>query len=261
MSREEPVEAVQLERNDRVALLRLNRPKNLNALSQDIKDGLARHVPALIEDESVGCIVLTGTEGAFCAGGDIANMTDRNAPSVRDRLKASHRWVRLLLEGETPVVAAVNGAAAGAGFSLAMLCDVVLVSESAYFKPGFPGIGAVPDLGLAMTLPRAVGMARARELLLTNRRVDAAEAVAIGIASRSCAPDALLGEAMAVAAQIAAGPRPYPALTKLLLNEAYGSVDRFLFEESLAQAVAFGSTDFAEGVDAFLSKRRPQFGR
>lgn len=255
------MEAVQLERKNHVALLRLNRPKNLNALGPEIKEGLARHVPNLMGDESVRCIVITGTEGAFCAGGDIANMSDRGAPSVRDRLKASHLWNRHLLSGETPVVAAVNGVAAGAGFSLAMLCDVMLVSNSAYFKPGFPAIGAVPDLALALTLPRAVGMARARELLLTNRRVDAAEAVAIGIAARSCSPETLLDEAMKVAEQIAAGPRPSLALTKLLLNEAYGSIDRFLLEESMAQAVAFGSADFAEGVDAFLTKRQAQFGR
>lgn len=241
--------------------MRLNRPRNFNALGPEIKAGLSTRIPALMDDESVGCIVVTGTDGAFCAGGDIANMSDRGAPSVRERLKGSHAWTRRLLAGETPVVAAVNGAAAGAGFSLAMMCDVVLVSESAYFKPGFPGIGAVPDLGLALTLPRAIGMARARELLLTNRRVDAAEAVAIGIAARSCAPADLLDEAMRTAGQIAAGPRPSLALTKLLLNEAYGSIDRFLFEESMAQAIAFGSEDFAEGVDAFLNKRPARFGR
>ena len=255
------MEAVQLERRDRIALLRLNRARNLNALGPEIKAGLAAHIPALMDDEGVGCIVLTGCDEAFCAGGDLANMADRSAPSVRERLKAGHDWTHRFLTGETPVVAAVNGVAAGAGFSLAMMCDVVLVADTAYFKPGFPGVGAVPDLGLALTLPRAIGMGRAREVLLTNRRVDAAEAVAIGLAARACAPADLLAEAMRVAGQIAAGPRPAIGLTKLLLNEAYGPIERFLFEESLAQAVAFGSADFAEGVDAFLTKRRARFGR
>jgi 2-(1,2-epoxy-1,2-dihydrophenyl)acetyl-CoA isomerase len=255
------VEAIELERKGRVALLRLNRPKNLNALGPEIKAGLASQIPALMDDEGVGCIVITGVAEAFCAGGDLANMSDRGAPSVRERLKAGHAWTHRLLTGETPVVAAVNGVAAGAGFSLAMMCDIVLVAETAYFKPGFSGVGAVPDLGLALTLPRAVGMARAREILLTNRRVEAAEAVAIGLAARACPPADLMAEALKVAEQIAAGPRPALALTKLLLNEAYGSIERFLFEESMAQAVAFGSADFAEGVDAFLGKRRAQFGR
>lgn len=254
------MDAILCERHGAVALLRLNRPKNRNALGPDIKAGLAATVPDLMSDPDIRCIVLTGVDEAFCSGGDLANMHDRRAPAVRDRLAASHAWARLLLLGDTPVIAAVNGAAAGAGFSLAMLCDIVLVADGAYFQAGFPAIGAVPDLGLALTLPRAIGMARARELLLTNRRVGAEEAVALGLAVRRCRPADLLPEALDVASSIAAGPRLSLGLTKRLLNEAYGSAERFLAEEGLAQAVAFGSDDFAEGVEAFLGRRRPAFG-
>lgn len=255
------MDAVEVERREHVAVLRLNRPKTLNALGLDIKAGLASTIPALLADGDVRCLVLTGAGGAFCSGGDLANMQERGAPAVRRRLEALHPWVRQLVTGEVPVVAAVNGPAAGAGFSLAMLCDIVLMSETAYVQAGFPGVGAVPDLGLALTLPRAIGMARSRELLLTNRRVGAAEAVTLGIAARACPPAELLPAALDMATRIAAGPRPSLGLTKRLLNQAYGPIDRFLDEEATAQAVAFGSADFAEGVDAFLSKRKPSFGR
>lgn len=255
------MDAVQVERREQVALVRLNRPKSRNALGPEIKAGLAAAIPALMADESVRCLVVTGVDDAFCSGGDLANMTDRSAPAVRRRMEASHAWARLLVTGETPVIAAVNGPAAGAGFSLAMLCDIVLVGESAYFQAGFPAVGAVPDLGLALTLPRAIGLARARELLLTNRRVDAAEAVALGIAARTCPPADLLPQALAMADAIARGPRPSLALTKRLLNQAYGPVERFFEQEGMAQAIAFGSEDFGEGVQAFLGKRKPAFGR
>ena len=253
------MEAVSVERRGGVALVRLTRPKTRNALGPEIKAGLAAAIPALMADPNVRCLVLTGTEAAFCSGGDLARMDDRGAPAVRERLRASHAWARLLVMGETPVVAAVNGPAVGAGFSLAMLCDIVLVGQDAYFQAGFPAVGAVPDLGLALTLPRAIGMARARELLLTNRRIGAAEAVALGIAVRACPPADLLAQALETADAIAAGPRPSLGLTKRLLNEAYGPIDRFLGEEGLSQAVAFGSDDFAEGVDAFLAKRKAAF--
>ena len=244
-----------------MATVRLNRPRSRNALSNEVKAGLIAGIPALVADPDVRCIVLTGTDGAFCSGGNIADMTEHRAPAVRRRLQESHDWASLLLKGETPVIAAVNGPAAGAGFSLAMLCDIVLVSESAFFQAGFPAIGAVPDLGLALTLPRAIGMARARELLLTNRRVNAEEAVAIGLAAQIYPAQDLLTAATAMAAGIAAGPPLSLGLTKTLLANAYGPIDRYLHEESMAQAVAFGSDDFAEGVAAFLAKRPPRFAR
>jgi len=121
----------------------------------------------------VRCLVITGSEESFCAGGDISNMDDRSAPAVRARMYRSYAWTKCILTGEKPVVAAVNGAAAGAGFSLALLCDIVIVSDHAFFRAAFPGLGAAPDLGLALTLPRAVGSARAKDILLTNRRIDA----------------------------------------------------------------------------------------
>src|SRR5664279_2562317 len=214
--RERNVNAVIVERRDDIALLRLNQPQTMNALSPAIKRGLETGVPELMGDSAVRCIIITGTEKAFCAGGDISNMADRSAPSVRERMHPSHGWVKLLLAGEKPVVAAVNGAAAGAGFSLAMMCDFVLLADNAYFKAGFPGLGAAPDLGLALTLPRAIGMLRAKDLLMTNRRLDPAEAVACGAATRVVAAVQLMDDAIALAEQLASGPATSLGLTKSL---------------------------------------------
>jgi 2-(1,2-epoxy-1,2-dihydrophenyl)acetyl-CoA isomerase len=255
------VNAVIVERRDDIALLRLNQPQTMNALSPAIKQGLETAIPQLMGDSAVRCIVITGTDKAFCAGGDISNMADRSPPSVRERMDPSHGWVKLLLSGEKPVVAAVNGAAAGAGFSLAMMCDFVVLADNAYFKAGFPGLGAAPDLGLALTLPRAIGMLRAKDILMTNRRVSAEEAVALGMATRVVPAAALLDEALTLAQSLAAGPATSLGLTKHLLNQAYGPIDDFLSHEAMTQAVAFGSEEFSEGVAAFLGKRKPQFRR
>ena len=255
------MEAVVVERRGRVALVRLNQPESMNALSPEIRAGLGAHVPALVEDATVGCIVLTGTGKAFCAGGDIRAMNDRRPTAVRSRLQAGHRWVRSLVEGEKPVVAAVNGAAAGAGLSIVLMCDVIIAGRGATFRGGFSGIGAAPDLGLAYTLPRAVGMVRAKEILLRGRVLTADEALSYGLAGQVVDDGELMQEAFATAQRLADGPMSL-GLAKTLLNHAYdGGLDGFLQREADAQAVAFGSDDFAEGVAAFLGKRRPRFGK
>jgi 2-(1,2-epoxy-1,2-dihydrophenyl)acetyl-CoA isomerase len=158
-----------------LTILRLNQPERMNALSADIKGALAREIPDFMQDPSARCLLITGTDKAFCAGGDIRNMVgEQNALEVRERLAASHEnWARHLLLGDKPVIMAVNGPAVGAGFALAMLGDLIIASESAYFLAGFSAIGAAADMGLGATLPRAVGMPRAKDILFTNRRVSA----------------------------------------------------------------------------------------
>lgn len=248
-----------VEHHNDVALIRLNRPANRNALALEIKAQLETRVPALMRDDRVRCLIITGTDTSFCAGGDISNMSDRSAPAVRARMYQSYAWAKCILTGEKPVVAAVNGVAAGAGFSLALLCDFVIVSDKASFRAAFPALGAVPDLGLALTLTRSVGTSRAKDILLSNRRIDPAEAVTMGIAKLMVPAATLIDDAMKLARDLAAGPATSFGLTKMLVNNAFGPIEDFLGIEAMAQAVAFGSREFAEGVDAFLGKRKADF--
>jgi len=256
-------EAVKVERHGAVAVLRLDDPSAMNALSPAVKAGMERNVPTLVGDASVRAMVITGTGKAFCAGGDIRAMQaveGRKAPAVRTRMKEAHAWARALLDCDKPVIAAVNGAAVGGGLALALLADLIVASREAYFMSGYSKLGALPDLGLLQTLPWAIGSLRAKEMILLNRRYTADEAVAIGLANRAVAPERLMPEALAMAEEIAAGPGPMLSMSKVMMKRAYeASVEEFFERESIAQGVAFGSAEFNEGVEAFLSKRKPRF--
>jgi 2-(1,2-epoxy-1,2-dihydrophenyl)acetyl-CoA isomerase len=243
------------------ALIQLNEPKSMNALSAGIRDGFYGALPGLLDDPEVRCIVITGTGDAFCAGGDIRNMGVKPAPAIRSRMQNSHgRFISRLLKAEKPVITAVNGAAAGAGFSLALLGDIILASKSAYFLTAFSRLGACPDLGLLATLPRAIGMARAKDILLTSRKITADEAWQMGLVSRVVDPAALLDTAMETAEALAAAPTVTIGLIKRMLLRAYDtSIDEFLDQEAFAQAIAQSTEDFVEGVEAFRGKRKPQF--
>jgi 2-(1,2-epoxy-1,2-dihydrophenyl)acetyl-CoA isomerase len=243
------------------ALIQLNEPKSMNALSAGIRDGFYGALPGLLDDPEVRCIVITGTGDAFCAGGDIRNMGVKPAPAIRSRMQNSHgRFISRLLKAEKPVITAVNGAAAGAGFSLALLGDIILASKSAYFLTAFSRLGACPDLGLLATLPRAIGMARAKDILLTSRKITADEAWQMGLVSRVVEPAALLDTAMETAEALAAAPTVTIGLIKKMLLRAYDtSIDEFLDQEAFAQAIAQSTEDFVEGVEAFRGKRKPQF--
>ncbi len=256
-------EAVKVERHGAVAVLRLDDPSAMNALSPAVKAGMEKNVPTLVGDASVRAMVITGTGKAFCAGGDIRAMQaveGRKAPAVRTRMKEAHAWARALLDCDKPVIAAVNGAAVGGGLALALLADLIVASREAYFMSGYSKLGALPDLGLLQTLPWAIGSLRAKEMILLNRRYTADEAVAIGLANRAVAPERLIPEALAMAEEIAAGPGPMLSMSKVMMKRAYeASVEEFFEREAIAQGVAFGSAEFNEGVEAFLSKRKPRF--
>lgn len=251
--------AVKFERIGHVAALTLNEPQSANAMSGAIKEALLDIFDRIEGDRDVRCLLLTGSGKAFCAGGDLRTMEDRTPLTIRHRLLASQR-IATVLSGERPVVMAVNGAAAGAGFALALLGDVILASPAARFVPAFPRVGAVPDLGFAYTLPRAVGLLRAKEILLRNRTVTAEEAVAIGLAHQIVPADRLYEEALAVATGIAEGATAALGMGKGLMQRSFDmSRQEFLEAEAAAQALAFSSRDFAEGVEAFRNKRAPRF--
>jgi len=252
--------SVEVRREGAVAVLKLNEPRTMNSFSDGIKAGLETHLPMVLDDAEVRALVITGEGRAFCAGGNIRNMDDRRTFAVRTRMRRHRRWLLPLLNADKPVITAVNGAAAGAGLSLALTGDIIIASREARFKAGFPGLGAAPDLGLAYTLPRIVGMLKAKEILLTNREYSAEEALAIGLVTRVVAPEALMETALSVAAEVARGPTTSLGLTKDLLQRAFAlPLEEFLEAEGAAQAIAFGSEDFAEGVAAFKGKRKPAF--
>lgn len=252
--------SVLVERVGAVGLVRLNEPRTLNALSAGIKAGLSAAVNDLTVDPSVRAIVLTGEGRAFCAGGDLRSMDERRTVAVRRRMQATHDWVLRLLTCEKPVLTAVNGVAAGAGFSMALFGDIVCAAEDARFKAGFPGIGTVPDLAIAYLLPRAVGSIRAKDILLANEEIPAAAAHAMGFVSRLFAPQDLLARTLDLAQALARGPSVSFGLTKRLVARAHElPLEAFLEAEAFAQTTAFGSTDFAEGVSAFKDKRKAEF--
>jgi 2-(1,2-epoxy-1,2-dihydrophenyl)acetyl-CoA isomerase len=254
--------------SDRVATLRLDRPDSLNALNGRLTGELIAALTALDADEGVRAIILTGSGRGFCAGADVADLAaaagqgaDVGPAGLRRLLRTgSARLARLLLEVETPMVAAVNGPCAGAGVGLAVACDFVLAAEDATFNLVFVDRGLVPDYGLTWLLPRMVGLRRARELALLGGRLGAREAVAAGLITRVVAGADLATEAAALARRLADGPGVALGLTKRLLADSSEldhatAVDR----EFSAQALCFASEDAREGAMAFLEKRPPTF--
>lgn len=232
-----------------------------NAIGAEMKQALHEQALRFTADDSLRCMLLTGSEGVFCAGGDLRTMnTDRSPVGVRRRMALTHASIRLLAECEKPIVTAVNGPAVGAGLSLSLMGDVVVAAEDAYFMAGFGNVGVLPDMGLLYNLPRTVGRVQASDLLLTNRRVDAQEALALGLISRVLPREGFFEQALALASRIAAGPMVSFGLARVLMAGAYkDSFSEFLLKESMAQAVVFGTEDFAEGVTAFGEKRKPRF--
>jgi len=254
--------AILTEARDGLMIVRLNRPDKMNPLTAETKAGLAAAVADFVSDSAHRCLLIIGTGKAFCAGGDVSTMMGEQPPlAVRVRVSESTEgWARALLDCEKPVITAINGAAVGAGFALAMLGDIVLISEDAYFIPGFSAMGAAADLGLALTLPRAVGMPRAKNILLRNLRISGSEAAAMGLVSEVLPAEDFAARTIEIGRQIAAAPTVSIGLTKMLVGMAYqDSLSTFFKVEALAQAAAFSTGDREEGVAAFLEKRRPEF--
>jgi 2-(1,2-epoxy-1,2-dihydrophenyl)acetyl-CoA isomerase len=247
-------------RDGGVLTITLNRPDRLNAFDGAMHAGLAAALEEAARDEDVRAVVLTGAGRGFCVGQDLGEFRD-SAGDIGARLRGTyHPNVLALRALEKPVLAAVNGAAAGAGLSFACACDLRLASDAASFVPAFINIGLVPDSGGTWFVSRLVGPARAFEWLATGRKLTAAEAHAWGLVNEVVEADALAARAAELAARLAAMPTRGIGLTKRLLDAAAGStLEQQLEREADAQAEATETGDFREGVAAFLEKRPPEF--
>jgi 2-(1,2-epoxy-1,2-dihydrophenyl)acetyl-CoA isomerase len=246
-------------RDGAVLTITLNRPDVLNALDEAMHRALAEALGEAAAKD-IRAVLITGAGRGFCVGQDVSAFP-RDADAVGELLR---RWfnpaVAAVRALEKPVVAVVNGPAAGAGLALAMACDLRLAGASASFVPAFLGIGLVPDSGLSHILPRVIGPAAAFEWLVSGRKVAADEAARLGLVSRVVDDAALAGEAAALAADLAARPTRAIALTKRLIDEgAQRSFAAQLEAEAELQAQAAAGEDFGEGVAAFLEKRAPRF--
>lgn len=250
--------------SDSVAYITLNRPEAMNSLDPEILRELFEALQACHHDQTVRVVVITGAGKAFCAGGDLKwmmSVRDNNWKNSFDSLvKDFNSNILYIRKIEKPVIAAVNGFASGAGFSLALACDVRVVCESARFNQAYVKIGLTPDGGSSFFLTKMLGPARATDLIFTGRVIDAQEAVVLGLANE-VAPDGFFSERVEqMAKQFAAGPPMSYKMAKKLINEALGpSLEAQLDHEREFIVSASLSNDFEEGLAAFINKRKPVF--
>jgi 2-(1,2-epoxy-1,2-dihydrophenyl)acetyl-CoA isomerase len=253
---------IQVAHDGGIAEITLNRPEALNAFNDEMAAELQDALKTAERDASVRALLLTGAGKGFCAGQDLNAVRERPpGHSFRDHLlKTFNPVVARLASIEKPVVAAINGAAVGAGFGIALACDIRYASESAKFRTAFIGIGLAPDSGTSYFLPRLLGMGRALELAYTNELVDAATALNLGLVNKVFPAADLLPQARALAAQLAAGPTRGHGLTKRAMRHAAASsLEDALDYEAHLQDIAGRTSDHIEGVNAFLEKRKPEF--
>ncbi|KAF1068532.1 enoyl-CoA hydratase/isomerase family protein [Variovorax sp.] len=249
--------------DDGVATLTLDRPEAKNALDPTMADELGECLAAIRADEAVRVLVLAGAGGAFCAGGDVKAMGQGGPRTPEQRRAGMARYTRIcteLMALDRPVIAAVDGVAYGAGFSLALMCDIVLLSERARLCMVFQRIGLVPDMGAFYTLPRVVGLQRAKELIFSAREIDATEALHLGLAMEVVPAEALAARAQAIARSFAGASPVAMSIAKRALQASLGSDLQTLLEiESSGQALASNSDYAKEAVRRFAAREPAQF--
>ncbi len=261
-------ESVRTAVRDGVAVLTLNRPEALNALSPEMARSLRQALEAVAADPGVRCVVLRGEGGHFMAGGDVlffrrqVEARGPGEPAVSpDVFRDAHGIIRTLRGMGQPVIASVRGAAAGYGVSLVAACDLALAAEDSVFTLAYCHIGATPDGGATYFLPRTMGLKRTMEMMLLGGRYGAREALAMGLVNRVVPPEDLDRETALLATRLASGPAGAYARGKALVNASLGStLDEQLAAEEEAFIQGSATPDFAEGVRAFCEKRPPRFG-
>lgn len=246
---------------DNVGYISLNRQEKFNSFNKEMAFALQDALDKCTQDKEVRCIYLTGEGKAFCAGQDLAEATDPQGPELEAIVEQHYNQIiKRLRNIEKPIIAAVNGIAAGAGANIALACDIVLATQSASFIQAFSKIGLIPDSAGTFFLPRLVGMQRAAALMMTADKVSAEEAVAMGMIYKSYSDGSFAEESKAMAKNLATMPTKGIGLTKRLLNQSYNnSLEQQLEQEKKVQVEAGSSYDFKEGVAAFLEKRKPVF--
>lgn len=252
-------ETILTEVRGRVGLVTLNRPKQLNALNDQLMDELGAALLAFDADEAIGAIVITGSEKAFAAGADIAAMAKWDYMDVFKTEYITRNW-ETIRKVRKPVIAAVAGFALGGGCELAMMCDIVIAAETAKFGQPEIKLGVIPGAGGTQRLPRAISKAKAMDLCLTSRMMDAAEAERSGLVSRVVPAERLLDEALGAASTIAEFSLPSVMLAKEAINRAYETqlTEGILFERRAFHSL-FATDDQKEGMAAFMEKRKPAF--
>jgi enoyl-CoA hydratase len=248
-----------LEREEGFAIVRLNRPMALNALNSTMMDELSLVIPSLDADPEVRAIILTGSERAFAAGADIKEMATKTFPEAVAQDFITRNW-EAVARCRTPVIAAVAGYALGGGCELAMMCDIILAAETARFSQPEITLGIPPGAGGTQRLPRAIGKAKAMEMILTGRMMDAAEAERSGLVSRVVSAEKLMEEARTVATALARLPPVTIQMAKELVNAAYETpLTQGVRQERRIFHAAFATEDQKEGMAAFIEKRKPAF--
>ena len=244
---------------DKVGVITLNRPKQLNALNNQLMDELGAALKAFDADDAIGCIVLTGSEKAFAAGADISAMAKYEFAEVYKGDYITRNW-ETIRSIRKPVIAAVSGFALGGGCELAMMCDFIIAADNAKFGQPEIKLGIIPGAGGTQRLPRAVGKAKAMDLALTGRMMDATEAERAGLVSRIVPVDKLMDEALGAALMICDYGRLAVLAATESVNRAFesGLADGVMFERRLFHAL-FATQDQKEGMDAFLAKRKAKF--
>ena len=253
--------AILYEKSSGVATVTINQPKALNCLSQAVTGELSQVTREIAADDEVKAVILTGAGKAFCAGGDLNRFVEGfDQVGAVDYVDALHPWCLEWIRLKKPTIAAVNGAAVGAGLSVALMCDMILASDKAKLGSAFINMALIPDLAAAYFLPRAVGPHKAKELLMTGRTLDSAEALSIGMVNKVVPHEQLLEEAGRLAGQLAAGPSFSIWNTKRMVNMSLDmDLGNLLELESLVQSICFMTHDSGEAVDAFLNKRKAVF--
>lgn len=244
-----------------IATITLNRPSVFNSFNQEMIKSLQHHLDVAAQDFSVRAVVLTGTGKAFCAGQDLGEVLEEKEIDFNKIVQENYNPLVLKIRNmDKPVVAAVNGVAAGAGANLALACDIVVAKESTNFIQAFSKIGLIPDCGGTYFLPRLIGLQKATAFMMLADKVSAAQAKEIGMIYEFFTDDIFDAEVAKIADKLANLPTKGLAYTKKLLNQTFNnSIEEQLIQEGLFQTKSGNTSDYQEGVDAFIEKRNPVF--